>query len=183
MGGTIIHYLPQKDWIFPSFTAVQIPPPHLIGTSKTLSHQPVQVGGVLPSYPTSLRSPSSAVAQSSSAHPVTKQVKIISREKKQEKFAIARSLKSKKNHAGPIDINRASFEELQTIKGIGPVLAQSILDYRNEVGIFKTPADLDKVKGIGPKKLEKLLPNIVFGMLSSEKLMDSLNFVRDTLGN
>ncbi|MFB0516020.1 MAG: ComEA family DNA-binding protein [Candidatus Neomarinimicrobiota bacterium] len=53
----------------------------------------------------------------------------------------------------PIDVNRASWEELQILPGIGPVLAQKIVDYRARNGYFRTVQDLIEVKGIGPKLL------------------------------
>ena len=59
-----------------------------------------------------------------------------------------------------IDINRASLSELQKIKGVGPSLAQRIVDYRNSHGSFTKPEDLLKVKGIGSATLEKIRPQI-----------------------
>lgn len=50
-----------------------------------------------------------------------------------------------------IDVNSATLEELQTIKGIGPKLAQAIIDGRP----YKEIQDLLKVKGIGEKTLKK----------------------------
>jgi len=62
-----------------------------------------------------------------------------------------------------IDINRATLSQLQTLPGIGPVLAQRILDYREENGSFTSPADLTKVAGIGTKRLEAILDHITVG--------------------
>ena len=59
-----------------------------------------------------------------------------------------------------VDINSADLAELKTIKGIGDVKAQAIIDYRSEHGPFNKPEDLIKVKGIGEKTLAKLLPYI-----------------------
>jgi competence protein ComEA len=51
---------------------------------------------------------------------------------------------------GPrININAASAVELETLPGIGPVLAQRIVDYREANGLFRTPADIRNVSGIG----------------------------------
>jgi len=59
-----------------------------------------------------------------------------------------------------ININTASFEELQTLYGIGPVKAQAIIDYRNEKGFFHSIDELINVPGIGPKTLEKIRDEI-----------------------
>jgi len=55
-----------------------------------------------------------------------------------------------------IDINRAEPWLLETLPGIGEVLAQRIVDYRNENGPFKRIEDLLKVSGIGPATFEKI---------------------------
>lgn len=55
-----------------------------------------------------------------------------------------------------IDINKATCEELQLIDGIGPVLAENIVNYRDEHGNFSSMGDLLNVKGIGDSKLEKI---------------------------
>ncbi len=62
----------------------------------------------------------------------------------------------------PVHINSASVDELCALNGVGPKLAEKILDTRNALGPFKTAEDLQKVPGIGKKKLEKLLSGVIF---------------------
>lgn len=50
-----------------------------------------------------------------------------------------------------VNINTATAEELETVTGIGPVLAQAILDYRAEHGDFQTLDELLEVRGIGAR--------------------------------
>jgi competence protein ComEA len=69
---------------------------------------------------------------------------------------------SKKIQPGepPIDVNTATAAELQRLPDVGPVTAQAIIDARAGKP-FRSVNDLDRVKGIGPKKLEKLRPFVV----------------------
>lgn len=63
----------------------------------------------------------------------------------------------------PIDINTAVKEEFMALPGIGEVLAQRILDYREENGAFSAVEDLMNVEGIGEKRMEDLLDLITIG--------------------
>ncbi len=63
--------------------------------------------------------------------------------------------------AEAVDLNTASVDELICINGIGKVTAQKIVDYRAQNGKFHSPQDLLKVKGIGSKKLEQILPQVI----------------------
>ena len=55
-----------------------------------------------------------------------------------------------------VNINTASADELTKLKGIGPAMAQRIVEYREENGMFQSPEDLQRVKGIGKAKFAKL---------------------------
>jgi competence protein ComEA len=57
-----------------------------------------------------------------------------------------------------MDPNTASAQYLQRLPGIGPALAERIVEYRESVGPFRTPRDLMRVRGIGPKTFERLEP-------------------------
>lgn len=55
-----------------------------------------------------------------------------------------------------VSINTAPVEVLVDVPGIGPATAEAIVLYRSEIGQFQTLEDLMNVKGIGPKKFEKI---------------------------
>ncbi|MDR6415900.1 ComEA family DNA-binding protein [Pseudarthrobacter sulfonivorans] len=57
-----------------------------------------------------------------------------------------------------VNLNTAGVEELDALPKVGPVLAQRIVDWRKEHGLFKSVEELDAVDGVGPKMLETLLP-------------------------
>ncbi len=61
-----------------------------------------------------------------------------------------------------VHINYATLEELDDLPGIGPALAQAIMDYRTEHGPFASLEDLDNVPGLGPSKLDALRDLIIF---------------------
>lgn len=73
-----------------------------------------------------------------------------------------RHRKAKKKVTLPLHINTASADDLCALKGVGPKLAEKIIEQRTASGPFKGPADLKKVHGIGKKKLENMLQSIIF---------------------
>jgi competence ComEA-like helix-hairpin-helix protein len=59
-----------------------------------------------------------------------------------------------------ININSASAKMLDELPGIGPVIAERIVAYREDNGFFSSPQELVNVKGIGEKKLKEILPYV-----------------------
>lgn len=59
-----------------------------------------------------------------------------------------------------IDLNTATVKDFQKLPGIGPQIAQRIVDYRTQEGPFKNVEELTKVRGIGAKTFERLHPQI-----------------------
>lgn len=61
-----------------------------------------------------------------------------------------------------INLNTASARELEALPSLGPVIAGRIIEFRQRRGPFKRVEDLDAVKGIGPKMIEKIRPFVDF---------------------
>ena len=61
---------------------------------------------------------------------------------------------------GPVDVNRATAEELDGVPGIGPALAARIVASRARDGRFRTVDDLARVPGIGARSLERIRPHV-----------------------
>lgn len=59
---------------------------------------------------------------------------------------------------GPVSLNSATLEQLETLPGVGPVLAQHILDWRADHGSFRSVEQLNDVPGIGDVKFAALKP-------------------------
>ncbi|MFD8685391.1 helix-hairpin-helix domain-containing protein [Streptomyces sp. NPDC059651] len=60
--------------------------------------------------------------------------------------------------AGPVSLNTATVEQLDTLPGVGPVLAQHIIDYRTQHGGFRSVDELREVNGIGDRRFTDLQP-------------------------
>ena len=75
----------------------------------------------------------------------------------------ARPTGTEPTEAGPVNINTATAEELQTLPGIGPTYARRIVEYREENGPFRTVNELANVEGIGEKRLEQLWDKVTTG--------------------
>jgi competence ComEA-like helix-hairpin-helix protein len=67
-----------------------------------------------------------------------------------------------------IDLNRADAQQLQQIAGIGPVLSEAIVAWREENGPFRRTEDLLQVPGIGEKTLEAIRDELVIGGIDED---------------
>jgi competence protein ComEA len=72
------------------------------------------------------------------------------------------SVQTQETASSALDLNTATEEELEALPGIGPVLAERILDWRAENGPFQSAEDVMSVKGIGQATYEKIAPYITF---------------------
>ena len=64
---------------------------------------------------------------------------------------------------GPVDVNSATAEQLEELRGIGPALATAIVEHRDEHGPFASLDELTEVPGIGPAKLDAVRGDAVAG--------------------
>ncbi|MEG0271600.1 MAG: helix-hairpin-helix domain-containing protein [Hydrogenoanaerobacterium sp.] len=60
-----------------------------------------------------------------------------------------------------LDINFATAEELETVPGIGPVMADNIIKYRDAIGVIVSLEELLEIRGIGESTLEKISQYLV----------------------
>ncbi len=67
---------------------------------------------------------------------------------------------SKPTHSGPVNINRATVAQFDSLDGIGPVIAARIVAFRKTNGPFTTIEDLQKVSGIGVAKFAQIKSKI-----------------------
>jgi competence protein ComEA len=78
-------------------------------------------------------------------------------------FSSAALAGEKKPPAQPVNINTANSEQLQLAPGIGPATAEKILQMRKSYGAFKSVDDLLAIRGLGPKRLEKMRKYLTIG--------------------
>ena len=69
--------------------------------------------------------------------------------------------------AAPVNLNTATAEQLATIPGVGPKMAERIIDYRQKNGGFKKVEDLMNVSGVGEKSFLKMKPLITVAAAKS----------------
>lgn len=68
----------------------------------------------------------------------------------------------------PLDLNRATLDELIALPGIGPVLARRIIEHRETHGGFKSVEELLEVRGIGPKRLAQIKERVRVGTFEKQ---------------
>lgn len=71
-----------------------------------------------------------------------------------------------------LDLNSASRAELMLLPDVGEVLADAIIAERETTDgqpAFQSPADVDRVRGVGPRRIEKLRPHLRFPQQSNEQ--------------
>lgn len=71
--------------------------------------------------------------------------------------------------AAAVDLNSATQTQLESVNGIGPAKARSIVEYRTKNGAFKSVDDLAKVNGFSTKTIEKLRPELTVNALQTVK--------------
>ena len=133
--GVVVRIMP---WGLPSIESFEVGESFIVSTDDSLAEKPV----VSVPNPDNLKEVSENDSNFEKVH--------------------KRDSKRVKKVALPIHINTASVEELCALNGVGPKLAEKILAVREANGPFKRGEDLKKVPGIGKKKLEKLLPGVIF---------------------
>jgi competence ComEA-like helix-hairpin-helix protein len=84
-------------------------------------------------------------------------------------FAASLDAGRKKPPAKPVNLNTATSEELQQVPGIGPATADKILQMRKSYGAFKSVDDLLAIRGLGPKRLEKMRKYLIVGKPAAAK--------------
>lgn len=72
------------------------------------------------------------------------------------KYSSGKVIVKKISPDNPLDINRATLAQLDTLPGIGPVTAGRIIDYRIKVGRINTLDELKKISGLGGSKFEEI---------------------------
>lgn len=123
---------------------------------------PASAGRVLETSPSGPQSPSELAARTSQPPPPPS-----AKPERDQSSAARESPAPKAPLTRTININSAPQAELELLPGIGPALAQRIIDERARLGGFKTIDDLDRVRGIGPKLLARLRPHISIEVAAS----------------
>ncbi len=85
--------------------------------------------------------------------------------KDQQEVFIPRIVSGRLNQSAyvqKININVANFEQLSQLPGVSETVAQRIIKYREKFGVFQSLKDLEKIKGLTPKKISRLEAHLCF---------------------
>lgn len=126
--------------------ATKTTPTRLAGSTRTRSAPPRDFSGEIPVVPPGV--------MEIEPLPVASPAPIAERESTPPRESRA----TKATTSSVVSLNSASRAELETLPGIGPKTAEAIMAYRSERGAFSSIEELINVKGIGPKKMEKMRP-------------------------
>ena len=126
--------------------ATKTTPTRLAGSTRTRSAPPRDFSGEIPVVPPGV--------MEIEPLPVASPAPIAERESTPPRESRA----TKATTSSVVSLNSATRAELETLPGIGPKTAEAIMAYRSERGAFSSIEELINVKGIGPKKMEKMRP-------------------------
>lgn len=93
------------------------------------------------------------------------QINLLISLKDQQEIFIPRIVSGRLNQSvavQKININVANFEQLSQLPGISETIAQRIIKYREKFGVFQSLKDLEKIKGLTPKKISRLEAHLCF---------------------
>ena len=166
--GLIVRYLP---WGLPSIESFEVGGAVVVANSPPSSPEKANLETATPEALTistlerNEKNVSSAIASADSLiamNKVDSLAELAMSDHENRPLAAERHRKLKKKVKLPLHINSASVDDLCALKGVGPKLAEKIIERRNASGPFKNASDLKKVHGIGKKKLENMLQSIIF---------------------
>jgi competence protein ComEA len=162
--GLIVRYLP---WGLPSIESFEVGEAVVVANSPPSTHEKANLATATPEVLTSAleKNVPSAIGSADPSIVANKVDSVVEPgllEHENRSAVPNNHRKSKKKVKLPLHINSASVDDLCALNGVGPKLAEKIIERRNASGPFKNASDLKKVHGIGKKKLENMLQSIIF---------------------
>lgn len=139
-------------------TKVMPPQAHLpsLAPATTASSKPLPALEAVP-RPAGVQSDQPAIV---SVRPAAKPAETVEHAVAQEKTS-ANERPTYQGAVRQVDLNQATVADLEALPGIGPKLAQRVIDHRDERGPFHSVDDLRQVRGIGRKKFDRLRPHVL----------------------
>lgn len=139
-------------------TKVMPPQAHLpsLAPAATASSKPLTALEAVP-RPAAVQSDQPAIV---SVRPAAKPAEAVARSAMREKAPVD-PRRASQGTVRQVDLNQATVADLEALPGIGPKLAQRVIDHRDERGPFHSVDDLRQVRGIGRKKFDRLRPHVL----------------------